>query len=335
MSIYDKIPYTYLIGWKQHNKWYYGVRYAKGCHPRDLWKTYFTSSKLVKQLVKMFGDPDIIQVRRIFNCPIKACNWEITVLRRLNVPNNIKFLNGHRGGHGYNASIQSRKATIGVATVYDNNGNKHRVASNDPRILSGELSGNRKNKITVIKKETDEKVTITVNEYDKALYKHPNQGKKQSIEYKKDKALYYKDDKLVLMNTKEAKKLGLLSQRESTSIYKNKFTNDVKILPVDDPLVISGEFVGINTGKKLNSKPKENVVCEITTKKEFTLGNWIQHERKLTRPKKKSILYSCVCDITTKKHYDKASWNRFIASPKIDYYISNKDTYHVEIEKFL
>ena len=38
--------YTYLIGWPDHNKWYYGVRYAKGSDPADLWNPYTTSSNL-------------------------------------------------------------------------------------------------------------------------------------------------------------------------------------------------------------------------------------------------------------------------------------------------
>lgn len=33
-------PYTYLIGWSKHNKFYYGVRYAKNSNPKELWITY-------------------------------------------------------------------------------------------------------------------------------------------------------------------------------------------------------------------------------------------------------------------------------------------------------
>jgi hypothetical protein len=62
-----KIPYTYLIGWKLHNKWYYGVRYGSKCNPNEFWKTYFTSSKHVHEFVLNNGDPDVIQIRKIFN----------------------------------------------------------------------------------------------------------------------------------------------------------------------------------------------------------------------------------------------------------------------------
>jgi len=61
------VPYTYLIGWSTLNKWYYGVRYSKRCNPNDLWVKYFTSSKLVKQFRNKFGEPDVVEVRKIFN----------------------------------------------------------------------------------------------------------------------------------------------------------------------------------------------------------------------------------------------------------------------------
>lgn len=81
-------PYTYLIGWSQLNKWYYGVEIKnnqKVAHPSNLWKTYFTSSKVVHKMRKIHGDPDFIKVIKTFNCPKKALVWEQKVLRRLKV----------------------------------------------------------------------------------------------------------------------------------------------------------------------------------------------------------------------------------------------------------
>ena len=89
----DRFPYTYLIGWSKHDKWYYGVRWAKGCHPSDLWQTYFTSSKHVHEFRAKHGEPDIIQIRNTFHSKHQAQNWEHKVLRRLAVESNDKFLN--------------------------------------------------------------------------------------------------------------------------------------------------------------------------------------------------------------------------------------------------
>lgn len=91
MHIYT--PYTYLIGWSHFNKWYYGVRYAKGCHPKDLWITYFTSSKHVKQFREHYGDPDIIQIRKTFSNRSEALAWEEKVLKKMNVANESKWIN--------------------------------------------------------------------------------------------------------------------------------------------------------------------------------------------------------------------------------------------------
>ena len=86
-------PFTYLIGWSHLDRWYYGVRYARGCSPEDLWTKYFTSSGVVKEYREKFGEPDIIEVRQIFNDSLQAREWEIKVLRRIGVIKNEIWLN--------------------------------------------------------------------------------------------------------------------------------------------------------------------------------------------------------------------------------------------------
>lgn len=98
---YTYSPYCYLIGWKQQNKFYYGVRTAKknktlyesGCHPDDLWSLYFTSSKIVANFKKKYGEPDIIEVRRVFKTAAEAIKWETKVLQRMHAVKNKKWLN--------------------------------------------------------------------------------------------------------------------------------------------------------------------------------------------------------------------------------------------------
>lgn len=91
MDIYR--PYTYLVGWSIHNKWYYGVRFAKNCHPNDLWVKYFTSSNRVKDLRNQLGEPDIITIRKVFNSAEKARLWESKVIRRVKAVRDPKWLN--------------------------------------------------------------------------------------------------------------------------------------------------------------------------------------------------------------------------------------------------
>jgi hypothetical protein len=86
-------PYTYLIGWSELQKFYYGVRYASGCHPTEFLITYFTSSVEVEKMITQHGLPDIVQIRKTFTDVHKARVWEHTVLRRLKVTKSDKWLN--------------------------------------------------------------------------------------------------------------------------------------------------------------------------------------------------------------------------------------------------
>jgi hypothetical protein len=87
------IPYTYLIGWPNHDRWYYGVRYSKTCNPDELWVTYKTSSRHVAEFVQLYGEPSIIEIRKIFNSADLARRWEQRVLRKMNVVNSEKWIN--------------------------------------------------------------------------------------------------------------------------------------------------------------------------------------------------------------------------------------------------
>lgn len=87
------MPYTYLVKNITTGLAYYGVRFAKHSKPEDLWVSYFTSSKLVKDLIKQFGKSDFtFEVRRVFATAEQAIDWEQRVLRRLAVKS-AKFLN--------------------------------------------------------------------------------------------------------------------------------------------------------------------------------------------------------------------------------------------------
>jgi len=90
--------YTYFIGWKKLNLWYYGVRYKKGCTPDDFFTTYFSSSKLVHALMLKHGMPDVRKIRKTFNNVKASLIWEQTVLRRMNVLHKENWLNQNISG---------------------------------------------------------------------------------------------------------------------------------------------------------------------------------------------------------------------------------------------
>lgn len=89
----QRLPFTYVLDCP-NGKRYYGVRYAIGCKPEDLWNTYFTSSKTVKELIKQYGiDGFKCEVRKVFDSVDTARNWEHKVLRRLRVTTNDNWIN--------------------------------------------------------------------------------------------------------------------------------------------------------------------------------------------------------------------------------------------------
>jgi hypothetical protein len=96
---------------------YYGVRYSRsykclyktGCHSDDLMTVYYTSSKIVKQFINMFGIPDIVQIRKTFKNAEDAIMWESKVLQRLKVVSKSNWLNANdtkavRRGSGWHHS---------------------------------------------------------------------------------------------------------------------------------------------------------------------------------------------------------------------------------------
>jgi hypothetical protein len=100
-------PFTYLVGWTDIQKYYYGVRYAYGCSPADLMSTYFTSSAYVHELIETHGQPDVVQIRKTFATAQEAVDWEVGVLRRLDLTSS-KWLNANVAG-AIIATTETRK----------------------------------------------------------------------------------------------------------------------------------------------------------------------------------------------------------------------------------
>lgn len=90
---YDRNPYTYLIGWTDLDVWYYGARWAKGCHPGDLWVKYFSSSNNVKNFRTIHGEPDVIEVTDTFNTIEQAKEWESIVIKLFQIVESKHWLN--------------------------------------------------------------------------------------------------------------------------------------------------------------------------------------------------------------------------------------------------
>lgn len=115
----EYIPYVYLIKNKTTNLKYLGVRYAKGCHPSDLWSKYFTSSSMVKRLIEEFGENDFY-VKVIHTFPSDP---ESAILKEAHYFKYIKtrddYLNITYSSGVQDLRIASKGGKVGGAIVYN------------------------------------------------------------------------------------------------------------------------------------------------------------------------------------------------------------------------
>jgi ribosomal protein L39E len=107
------MPYTYIITHIESNVKYYGVQYKKTSNPNDLGVTYFSSSKVLKKLIKEEGvDKFKFEVRKIFIDKHKAIEWEKRFLTRIDAANSPMWFNLSNSGAvnpgGYKLSLITR-----------------------------------------------------------------------------------------------------------------------------------------------------------------------------------------------------------------------------------
>lgn len=148
MDIYK--PYTYHLYHKPTNKHYYGCRYANRprdiANPSDLWSTYFTSSKYVKQLIEEYGvDSFIVSVRKTFDTAEQTLKWEAGVLKKFNASSNNHWLNCTNGFDGFDCigpKSEGHKAKIGKANSKALAGKK--LSEETKRKISESLRGKKK-----------------------------------------------------------------------------------------------------------------------------------------------------------------------------------------------
>ena len=98
----DRSPYTYFIRWNELDLNYYGRRTAKGCRPEEFFITYFTSSKLVDDIIAEYGMPDIIKIHKIFSDIHSCCLQEEKFLTRVNAARSLSWLNQTNGDKNWN-----------------------------------------------------------------------------------------------------------------------------------------------------------------------------------------------------------------------------------------
>lgn len=145
------MKYTYLVGWSELDTWYYGRRTAKNCSPDELWVTYFTSSRHVKEFREINGEPDIVDVRKVFTSVNECVEWEHRFLRKVNAARNNKFLNKTNGDLKFDTTgrIWSTEERLKIS--------KSRTGKKRTHVVSEETREKLRKNATNPSKETIEK----------------------------------------------------------------------------------------------------------------------------------------------------------------------------------
>jgi hypothetical protein len=107
-------PYIYQITFIKTGQKYIGSRTGRLCNPDELWVSYFTSSNVVKALIKKYGtDSFIVDYKIEYSSKEEAAEKERQLLIENNASKSDDFLNLCNSG-GYNYGKYNRLLEEGV-----------------------------------------------------------------------------------------------------------------------------------------------------------------------------------------------------------------------------
>lgn len=106
------MPYTYILRFKATAQLYYGVRIANKVKPSDdLWVNYFSSSEIVKELIRKYGKESFTyKVHKSFESMDDAYQYENKMLCLIKNKHKHKWFNRTYGsGFGYASLYKTEK----------------------------------------------------------------------------------------------------------------------------------------------------------------------------------------------------------------------------------
>lgn len=223
------IPFVYLIGWKELDTWYCGCKYADGCHPKDLWNTYFTSSDYVKAFREANGEPDHIEILKEFETDISARLYEEQKLIDFDAIKKPNWLNRSIRG-----ALFGTKGPLSEET-------KRKISkANTGRVFSDEY----KQKMSLLKKgikhteEAKRKMSEIQKELNKANPRSKEHGekiskgltgRKASEETKRKMSEAHKGRKLSEETKQKMNERGVGKGRKHTEETKRKMSETAKM----------------------------------------------------------------------------------------------------------
>lgn len=138
------MAFTYLIGWRLQDRWYYGYN---SNDPSVLWNPYKTSSYEVESFIQEHGDPDVIRVHRLFDTKEEANDYEVKFLQRVGAVKSDRWLNKHdrknfRGPSQFTESSRKKMSEAKKGRVPWNKGLKG-VVKQTPESVAKRAAANR------------------------------------------------------------------------------------------------------------------------------------------------------------------------------------------------
>lgn len=215
---------------------YYGVRYSKNCQPSDLWISYKTSSDYVKSYVELFGDPTIIEIRKIFTGENKisdAIKWESAVLRRVRAATRSDFLN-KRDSAGINYTdpevADKRNTNMRKSISSHETKEKRKLVESLPKTKE-------KRKVAALTREADP--IKKANRLSKAFSKEANEKRKKSlamtnqlpeVRKRRSEASKKMNSRPEILKINKEKNSGLNNARaiQTLFVFKNEITAEEK-----------------------------------------------------------------------------------------------------------
>ena len=240
-----KYNYFYKITNLINNHFYYGIHSTN-----DLNDGYMGSGSRLHYAYKEFGIENFKkEILKFFDTREECAKYEAFIVNE-ELITDINCYNISLGGETYN--------TLNTISCIDKDGNRFRCKYNDPEYINGEYKPITTGYLPVIDKKTNNKIHITVDEYNL---------NKQNYEL-----IGCCNENFILVQEKNNKDKRILISKEyynnHTDIYESINTNKVIVkdkkgnfykVDKEDPRYISGELVFCWKNRKHTQETKEKI----------------------------------------------------------------------------
>lgn len=161
-----------------------GASWKQGCHPDDLWTKYFTSSVHVDIQRWLYGEPDVVEIRRTFKTKEETRDWEHNVLRRMRVVKNDRWLNKtDRKGPTTFGFHHSEETKVKISASFSGEKNPNYGKKHSEETKAKISAGNLGKKKKPFSEKTKAKMRKPKSEEHKKKIGEANRGKKRSEEF--------------------------------------------------------------------------------------------------------------------------------------------------------